>query len=85
MSHSPRTGSNNAAGENAKGNGHVLVVDDDQSMCQMLEEALGRRGFPTVARTSAGASQHILIARFHPKRQEVASRFVHDGELVHRH
>ena len=62
MSHSPRTGSNNAAGENAKGNGHVLVVDDDQSMCQMLEEALGRRGFPTVARTSADEAFGLLAA-----------------------
>jgi two-component system response regulator HydG len=33
--------------------GRVLIVDDDQSACDLLEAALGRRGFDPVARTSA--------------------------------
>ncbi len=33
--------------------GRVLVVDDDQSMCEMLEAGLSRRGVSTLWRTSA--------------------------------
>jgi len=34
-------------------NGRVLVVDDDASMCDLLEAGLGARGFPAVRATSA--------------------------------
>lgn len=34
--------------------GRILIVDDDQSLCQMLEVDLHRRGFAVVWHTSAG-------------------------------
>jgi len=31
----------------------VLIVDDDQSTCELLDAGLRRRGFDTLSRTSA--------------------------------
>jgi two-component system, NtrC family, response regulator AtoC len=38
----------------------TLIVDDDQSMCEMLDEALTRRGYATQWRVSAGQAFEIL-------------------------
>jgi len=40
--------------------GRLVVIDDDRAMCEMLESALGRRGFEVVWRTSAGEADEIL-------------------------
>jgi len=40
--------------------GRVLLVDDDLSMCEMLDESLARRGFVTAWRTSAQEAFHLL-------------------------
>ena len=37
----------------------VLVVDDDVSMCELLEDDLGKSGFETVSRRSAGAALEL--------------------------
>ena len=42
--------------------GRVLIVDDDQSECELLETALGHRGFETSWRTSADAALALLAA-----------------------
>lgn len=41
-------------------NGRVLVVDDDQSMCDLLENTLERAGLQVVARTSAREALEIF-------------------------
>ena len=38
----------------------ALIVDDDQSMCEMLYESLERRGFATTWRTSGTEAFHLL-------------------------
>src|SRR5688500_10608887 len=38
----------------------VLVVDDDQSMCELLAEGLGSRGFAVESRASGGAALALL-------------------------
>ena len=43
-------------------NGRVLVVDDDQNMCEMLAESLGRRGITAVWRLSADTALELLAA-----------------------
>ena len=40
----------------------VLVVDDDQAMCDLLEGALGRRGFSVTSRTAADEAFALLAA-----------------------
>ena len=42
--------------------GRILVVDDDQSMCEVLEESLRRRGFTVSFRTSAAAALEAIAA-----------------------
>ncbi len=44
-------------------NGRVLVVDDDASMCDLLEAGLGARGFPAVRATSAELALSELETR----------------------
>jgi len=39
--------------------GKILVVDDDESMCQMLEAGLRRRGFSVVWRSNAEDGLHL--------------------------
>jgi DNA-binding NtrC family response regulator len=41
--------------------GHVLIVDDDRSMCEMLETALLRRGFQTTLHTTAAEAFSSLL------------------------
>jgi DNA-binding NtrC family response regulator len=43
-------------------NGRVLIVDDDQSECELLDMALGRRGFQTSWRTAGDAALALLAA-----------------------
>jgi two-component system response regulator AtoC len=38
----------------------VLIVDDDASMCELLAEGLGRRGFSVTWRTSPGEALSLL-------------------------
>ncbi len=40
--------------------GRILVVDDDQGMCEVLEEGLGRRGLTTTSRTSVAEACALL-------------------------
>lgn len=40
--------------------GRVLIVDDDQSMCELLQAGLKRRGFDPVYRTSADEALRLL-------------------------
>jgi two-component system, NtrC family, response regulator AtoC len=40
--------------------GRVLVVDDDREMCDLLEGALGRRGFAITSRTAAAEAFALL-------------------------
>jgi two-component system response regulator HydG len=40
--------------------GRILVVDDDQAMCEVLEEGLGRRGLTTTSRTSVADACTLL-------------------------
>jgi two-component system response regulator HydG len=40
--------------------GRILVVDDDRAMCEMLENALRRRGFEAVWRISAEEALRVL-------------------------
>ena len=40
--------------------GRVLLVDDDRSMCETLETALGKRGFTVTWRTSAAEALPVL-------------------------
>jgi two-component system response regulator AtoC len=40
--------------------GRVLVVDDDRSMCELLEDRLGKRGFSVTWRTSAAEALSTL-------------------------
>jgi two-component system response regulator HydG len=41
-------------------NGRILIVDDDQSMCELLEADLSRRGFQISCFTSANEAFHAL-------------------------
>jgi len=41
-------------------NGRILIVDDDQSMCDLLEADLSRRGFQISCFTSADEALHAL-------------------------
>lgn len=41
-------------------NGRVLIVDDEQSMCELLESALTKRGYDTAWRTSADQAFELL-------------------------
>jgi two-component system response regulator HydG len=41
-------------------NGRVLIVDDEQSMCELLESALAKRGYETASRTSADQAFQLL-------------------------
>jgi two-component system response regulator HydG len=43
--------------------GHILVVDDDASMCDMLVSDLGDLGFEVSARTAAAAALDTLATR----------------------
>ncbi|MEO6950861.1 MAG: sigma-54 dependent transcriptional regulator [Polyangia bacterium] len=38
----------------------VLVVDDERSMCELLETSLGKRGFEVISKTSAAEAFHTL-------------------------
>jgi two-component system, NtrC family, response regulator AtoC len=40
--------------------GAILIVDDDEGMCRMLETGLGARGYQTASRTSADAALELL-------------------------
>lgn len=40
--------------------GHILIVDDDQSTCELLEESLGRRHFEITWQTRAVAALGLL-------------------------
>jgi len=42
---------------------HILVVDDDRNMCELLEARLGRRGFSVASATSAPEALDRLAAR----------------------
>jgi two-component system response regulator HydG len=42
--------------------GRILVIDDDPGMCEMLEEALVRRGFSVVSRQSADQALELVAA-----------------------
>jgi DNA-binding NtrC family response regulator len=42
--------------------GRILFVDDDQSMCETVEMALGRRGFAVSWRTSGEEALSLLLA-----------------------
>jgi two-component system response regulator HydG len=44
-------------------NGRILVVDDDATMCDLLEAGLGARGFPAVRATGADAALAALETR----------------------
>ncbi|HEY6560266.1 MAG TPA: sigma-54 dependent transcriptional regulator [Polyangiaceae bacterium] len=41
-------------------NGRVLIVDDEQSMCELLDSALSKRGYETAWRTSADQAFEVL-------------------------
>jgi two-component system response regulator HydG len=41
-------------------NGRVLIVDDEQSMCELLDSALSKRGYETAWRTSADQAFDVL-------------------------
>jgi two-component system response regulator AtoC len=43
--------------------GAILIVDDDEGMCRMLETGLGARGYETASRTSADAALELLHTR----------------------
>jgi DNA-binding NtrC family response regulator len=43
--------------------GHILIVDDEVSMCEMLETDLRRRGFETIALTTAEEAFSVLLER----------------------
>jgi DNA-binding NtrC family response regulator len=40
--------------------GRVLIVDDEQSMCELIDSALSRRGYQTEFRTSADQAFELL-------------------------
>ncbi len=40
--------------------GRVLIIDDDQSMCELIDEALSQKGFETQWRTSADEGFRLL-------------------------
>ncbi len=40
--------------------GAILIVDDDEGMCRMLEAGLAARGYDTASRTSADAALELL-------------------------
>jgi two-component system, NtrC family, response regulator AtoC len=42
--------------------GRILVVDDDQAMCELIASALGKRGFEVVWRTSADEAFALVQA-----------------------
>ncbi len=44
-------------------NGRVLIVDDEQSMCELMDAALSRKGFETEWRTSADQAWELLDGR----------------------
>jgi len=44
------------------GGGHVLVVDDDKSLCETLAGALGKRSFTVTWRTNPTAALDVLAA-----------------------
>jgi len=44
----------------AKMSGRVLIVDDEQSMCELIDAALARRGYQTDWRTSADQAFELL-------------------------
>jgi two-component system response regulator HydG len=44
-------------------NGRVLIVDDEQSMCELMDSALSRKGYQTEWRTSADAAIELLQAQ----------------------
>ena len=52
----PRRGEGNLTGR-------VLVVDDDESLCELFELVLARDGFEVVWRTSALAALELVAAR----------------------
>lgn len=41
-------------------NGRIVVIDDDEDMCQMIEAGLGRRDFEVTWRTSIKGADEIL-------------------------
>jgi two-component system response regulator HydG len=41
-------------------NGRVLIVDDEQSMCDFLEATLSKKGYETASRTSADQAFELL-------------------------
>jgi two-component system response regulator HydG len=41
-------------------NGRVLIIDDDQSMCELIDESLSHKGFETEWRTSADEGFRLL-------------------------
>jgi len=41
-------------------NSRVLIIDDDQSMCELIDESLSRKGFETEWRTSADEGFRLL-------------------------
>src|SRR5262245_15895988 len=51
---------NGAAPDAATTKGRVLIVDDDRSMCEMLEAALKRRSFECTWRTSAEEALRLV-------------------------
>ncbi len=53
---------NGATAEETSSKGRVLIVDDDRSMCEMLENALKRRGFQCMWRTSAEEALRLVPA-----------------------
>src|SRR5678809_1659692 len=47
-------------GEGSRMTGHVLIVDDDQSMAETLTKAMTRRGFVVTWKTSAADALTLL-------------------------
>jgi two-component system response regulator HydG len=47
-------------GEDTTMNGRVLIVDDEQSMCELMNAALSKKGFETEWRTSADQAFQCL-------------------------
>ena len=41
--------------------GHVLVVDDEQETCDLLEMSLGRHGFKVTASTNAQRALDLVV------------------------
>ena len=41
-------------------NGRVLIIDDDQSMCELIDESLSQKGYKTEWRTSADEGFRLL-------------------------